>query len=170
MVGEPDGAHGDEFGGSALGVGEMFLADFFTDGDDDAFPADHGAQAKRKRDGELDPGGDVLGGELEFLLIVGKRLALGAIGDLLVFEEFVDGGVEEIEIFAGGFDFVGGELAERILAREIGANLGVYRGKRSVDAGGEGPIGLEVIGDDVGGITGGGGGAGGLRFEPWARG
>src|SRR5262245_22395405 len=33
----------------------MVLADFFADGDDDALPTDHGAEAESERDGDFDP-------------------------------------------------------------------------------------------------------------------
>ena len=44
-VGEADRAGCDEFGRRALPVGEMRLADAFADGDDDALPSDHRAEA-----------------------------------------------------------------------------------------------------------------------------
>ena len=48
-------AGGDQFGGRALRVGQVRLADLLADGDDDALPADHGAQPERDRDRDLDP-------------------------------------------------------------------------------------------------------------------
>ena len=53
--------HGDELGCGALAIGQMRLADLLADGDDDALPADHGAEAERDRDRDLDPGRDELG-------------------------------------------------------------------------------------------------------------
>ena len=37
-------------GGGALAIGQVRLADLFADRDDDALPADHGAEAERDRD------------------------------------------------------------------------------------------------------------------------
>ena len=41
-------AAADDFGTSALRIGQMGLADLLADGDDNALPADHGAEAKRE--------------------------------------------------------------------------------------------------------------------------
>ena len=64
-VGGADRRHGDEFGRGALAVGQMRLADLLADGDDDALPADHGAEAERDRDRDLHPGRDELGRAVE---------------------------------------------------------------------------------------------------------
>ena len=40
---------------AAPALGEMVLADFFADGDDNALPADHGAEAESERDSDFDP-------------------------------------------------------------------------------------------------------------------
>jgi len=78
-VGSADSGHGGDFGGGTLCVSDMVLADFFADGDDDALPADHGAEAESDGDfypqrnearGAVDVGfvvfedGDIGGGEL----------------------------------------------------------------------------------------------------------
>ena len=60
--------HRHQLGRGALGVGEVRLADLLADRHDDALPADHGAEAERQRDRELDPQRDV----------VGERQQLGA--------------------------------------------------------------------------------------------
>ena len=54
-VGGADRAHRDQFGRRALRIGEMRLADLFANGDDDAFPADHRAEAERESDRDLHP-------------------------------------------------------------------------------------------------------------------
>ena len=59
----------------------MGLADLLADGDDDALPADHGAEAEGERDGDLDPGGDEAGGGVEELLVVGDGLGV-RVGEL----------------------------------------------------------------------------------------
>jgi hypothetical protein len=50
----------------------VLLADFFANGDDDALPADHGAHAQRQGHGNLDPGGNELGGLVHLALVVGQ--------------------------------------------------------------------------------------------------
>jgi hypothetical protein len=47
--------HRHQFGGGALGVGQVLLADALADGDHDALPADHRAQAERQRHRDLHP-------------------------------------------------------------------------------------------------------------------
>ena len=49
-VGRADRRHRDDLGGRALAVGQVRLADLLADGDDDALPADHRAEAERDRD------------------------------------------------------------------------------------------------------------------------
>ena len=71
-VGEADGNHGCDFGGRPLSVGEVGFADLFTDGDDDALPADHGAEAESESDGDFDPGGDEFGRLVEELLVIAE--------------------------------------------------------------------------------------------------
>ena len=61
-VGGADRGGGNQFGRRALRVGQMRLADLLADGDDDALPADHGAQPERDRHRDLDPERDELGG------------------------------------------------------------------------------------------------------------
>ena len=63
-----DGRRRDQFRRRALAVGEMGLADLLADGDDDALPADHRAEAQGDRDADLDPDRDELGGAVELLL------------------------------------------------------------------------------------------------------
>ena len=48
----------------------MVLADFFTDGDHDALPSHHRAHAQSQGDGDLNPGGNELGGVVDVLLVV----------------------------------------------------------------------------------------------------
>ena len=72
LVGGKDGGHGDQSGAGALGVGEVLLADFLANGDHDALPADHGAQTQRQGHGDLDPGGNELGGLVDLALVVVK--------------------------------------------------------------------------------------------------
>ena len=74
LVGAEDGEGGSDFGGRALSVGEVLLADFLADGDDDAFPADHGAEAEGDGDGDLNPGGDKLRRVVELLFVGGRGI------------------------------------------------------------------------------------------------
>ena len=76
IVRSKDCGHCNEFGAGTLGVGEMFLADFFADGDDDALPADHGAESECKGDRHFDPARNELGGLVDLALVVGKRRSL----------------------------------------------------------------------------------------------
>ena len=71
-VGGADGGHGGDFGDCALGVGEVALADFFADGDDDALPADHGAEAQSHGYGDLYPERNEAGGVVDVLFVVGE--------------------------------------------------------------------------------------------------
>src|ERR1041385_653728 len=57
-----NGSHGSDFRGGALRVSEMILAVFFADRDDDALPADHGAQSERNGDRHFDPQRDEASG------------------------------------------------------------------------------------------------------------
>jgi hypothetical protein len=49
-VGRLDGGEGHQLGGGALRVGQVRLADLLADRDDDALPADHGAQSQSARE------------------------------------------------------------------------------------------------------------------------
>ena len=55
----------------------MGLADLFADGDDDALPPDHGAEAERDGDGDLDPGRDELGRVIDRALVGVEHPDLG---------------------------------------------------------------------------------------------
>ena len=50
-----DGHHRGNFRGRALSVGQVVLADFFSDGHHDALPAHHRAQPQRHGDRNLHP-------------------------------------------------------------------------------------------------------------------
>src|SRR5262249_20067570 len=69
-VGGRNRAHSHQLGGGALAVGQVLLADLLADGDNDAFPTHHRAEAKRYRDRDLDPGGDELGRIIQGPLVV----------------------------------------------------------------------------------------------------
>src|SRR5580700_2346719 len=71
-----NGEGSDDFSGGALSVGEVLLADFLADGDDDAFPANHGAEAESDGDGDLDPGGDELCRVVQLLFVTGECFVL----------------------------------------------------------------------------------------------
>ena len=68
-----DRSHRRNLGGSSLSVGEMLLADLFSDCDDDPFPSHHRAQAQRHGHGDLYPGRDEAGGMVDVLFVIGKR-------------------------------------------------------------------------------------------------
>src|SRR3981189_2855445 len=70
------GGGGARVGRSALRVGEVGLADLLADGDHDALPADHGAEAERDRDRDLDPARNELGRAVErtFVAVEGRHL------------------------------------------------------------------------------------------------
>ena len=61
VVGDHDRAHGDGFGGGALCIGEVVLADFFAYGFHDALLADHGAESECESDSVFHPVGNVIG-------------------------------------------------------------------------------------------------------------
>ena len=68
----------DDFSRSALAVGQVGLADFLADSDDDPLPADHGAHAERDGDGDFHPGRDELRRVVDALMIgVDRQLVLG---------------------------------------------------------------------------------------------
>ena len=56
----------------------MILADFFSDGDHDALPTDHGAHAERQGDRNLYPRGDELGGVVDVLFVIGQDVVSAA--------------------------------------------------------------------------------------------
>ncbi len=61
LISSKDGQHGNEFGGEPLRVGQVGLADLLANSDYDALPADHGSQAERESDCDLDPRRNELG-------------------------------------------------------------------------------------------------------------
>ena len=70
--------HCHQFGASALGVGQVLLADLFAHRHHDALPAHHGAHSERKGHGHLDPRGNELGGFVHLgLVIVESCLFIG---------------------------------------------------------------------------------------------
>ena len=69
-IGCADGGHRGDFRGGALSVGEVVFADFFADGDDDALPADHGAEAECESGGDLHPKRNEAGGAIDVALVV----------------------------------------------------------------------------------------------------
>ena len=71
-VGGSDGGHGGDFGDCALGVGEVALANFFSHGDDDAFPSDHGAEAEGHGYGDFYPERNEARGVVDVLFVVGE--------------------------------------------------------------------------------------------------
>jgi hypothetical protein len=136
LIGKDDRAGGDQFGTGALGVGEVLFADFFADGDDDALPSDHGAQAEREGDGKFYPPGNKLGEMIQLLLVavpgIGKERDLGGIVYLSLLDEFAYGRADEVNVGAKGFALLHGKAAEII-----------YSGQRPGDVTIEGRNGAE---------------------------
>jgi hypothetical protein len=111
-----DGGHGDEFGSGALGVGEVFLADFFANGDDDALPSHHGAEAEGESHSDLHPRGDELGSFVDLGFVVVE-------GGSLIFRE------ESGPVLIGGLGVGLGHNAERLAGDiHVIANVGLLVG------------------------------------------
>jgi len=71
-----DCRHGYQLSACALRVGEVLFADLFTDGNDDALPADHRAEAQCQSDRDFDPPWNELRCLVELAFVVGKRGSL----------------------------------------------------------------------------------------------
>jgi hypothetical protein len=89
MVGREDRSGGDELGRDALPIGQVGLADLLADGDDDALPADQGAEPERNCDRELDPERDELGRAVEgpLVAIECRDVLLAKVGFLVLHQE-----------------------------------------------------------------------------------
>src|SRR5580704_2337815 len=100
-VGGADGGHGGDFGYCSLRVSEMALADFFSNGYDDALPSNHGAESESHGDGNLDPEGNEAGGVIDVLFVVGEDGGVRG-GDLrsVTFLHETQGFADEIHIIA----------------------------------------------------------------------
>ena len=101
----------------ALRVGQVFLADFFADGDDDALPADHGAHAERQGNRHLHPGGNELGGLVDFALVGwsdGSVLGRGEGGVVVLLHE-PDGLAGHVHVVAHVGLLVGGDGLELLV-------------------------------------------------------
>jgi hypothetical protein len=113
-IGSGDRAGGDELGCRTLTIGQMGLADLLADGDYDALPADHRAEAERDRHRDLDPKRDVLGSAIERLLVGDQRRNIGRrqIGGLVLHQQ-AQRFVGQIHVVAGIADGRGRDLRQR---------------------------------------------------------
>ncbi len=77
-ISSENGAHRNKLGRGALSVREVGLADLFANRDDDALPANHGAETKCQSDRDLDPGGNEAGRLVEEGLVIGDDLGVAS--------------------------------------------------------------------------------------------
>lgn len=98
---DADRARCDKLSRGALCVGEMAFAYFFADCDDDAFPADHGADAECESDRDEDPSGCVVGETAERFAFGFERFFLCIReAEMTFFDHFADGFVGEQKVLA----------------------------------------------------------------------
>ncbi len=133
VVGDADGRRRHDLRGGTLAVGEMGLADLLTDGDDDALPADHGAEPERDRHRDLDPGRDELGRVIERALVgaQGGDFLLGQVVFLVLHQE-ADRLGDEVHVVAGVVHRVGRDLGQRAVLIHLFRNAADEHGERGI--------------------------------------
>src|SRR5665213_1951936 len=91
----------------------MGLADLLANGDDDALPADHGAEAERDRNGDLDPARNELGRAVEraFVAVEGSHVGAGEFSFLVLHQKAKRLG-GKVHVVTGVADLVGGHLGQ----------------------------------------------------------
>ena len=101
VVGGGNGGHCDQFRAGSLGIGQMLLADFFSDGHNDALPTDHRSHTQRQGHSHLDPDGDKFGGLIDLALVIGEdRILFGGKGGVVILLHQADGFAGHIHVVA----------------------------------------------------------------------
>src|SRR5215813_11102195 len=68
-----DSAHRGDLGRGTLSVSEVVLSDFFSHRNHNTLPSDHRPQAQGQSDGNLYPGGNEFGSQVDVLLVIGEN-------------------------------------------------------------------------------------------------
>src|SRR5262249_45939344 len=116
IVRSRDRPHRDNLGRPTLAIGQVLLANPFADRNDNAFPSDHGSQAKGESNRYLYPIRNEFGGVVEALLIGAKHrhLRLRKVVLLILLQESY-GFRGEIHIVTGVADLGCRDLRDRAI-------------------------------------------------------
>ena len=134
-VGGRDRRRRRDLGRRALRVGQVGLADLLADGDDDALPADHGAEPERDRDRDLHPDRNELGRVVERALVGVERGDLAGIelGFLVLRQEAKRFG-HQIHVVAGVADGFRRNLGQRAVFADLLGDVAHQHGERGIGA------------------------------------
>ena len=95
------GRHRNQSGAGALRIGQVLLTDLLAYRDDNASPADHGAESKRQRDGHFDPVGNEPCRFVEpALVVIQRRGFIGGKTGIVVLLHQPDGFAGEVHVVA----------------------------------------------------------------------